>query len=229
MARCLAKVSGDGCLCPKYVGYTNTCEELLKEFKQDITKEFGKVHFGEGKVNSGTSFIYIYKQFVIKEFLKYLKDFRSKAIFIPNKIKNSSKLIQIEYLRALYDDEGSANIRIFNKTKEWKRSITLVSNSLRLLKDVKKILKNLGILSNKIIKNAKVKKDCSNVLAITGKENLVKFKENIGFLHPIRSKRLNLMIRTYNAPHKHKILFENLKKELYNIRETANQVSHSKE
>ncbi len=228
MARCLAKVSGDGCLCPKYLGYTNKCKELLKEFKQDITKEFGQVHFGEGKVNSGTNFIYIYKRFIIREFLKYLNDFRSSTIFIPNKIKNANKSIQREYLRALYDDEGSVALRIFKKTKEWKRGITISSNSFRLIKEIKELLKKFNITSNKIIKNSP--NDNCYILAISGKENILKFKENINFKHPTKFKRLNLMIKTFTVTSKHKKKFEKLKKELYNLKDgTANQISRSKE
>ena len=214
--RCLAKISGDGYLNNKYIRYSNTCRELLEEFRKDITKEFGKIKFTEGIGNSGTPFIQIHGKTIINKFLEYQKDFRSKVIFIPRVIKNSSKSIQREYLRAFYDDEGCPSLRLFNKTKEWKRSISLTSNSIMLLKDVKKLLlNNFGIKSNKIIRTKKNSNyDRSFVLTITGKDNLTEFKDNIGFKHPNKIRRLNFILRSYEATSRNKEKFEKIRREL---------------
>lgn len=90
--------------------------------------------------------------------------------------------VKVVYLRSLFDDEGCVALRIFDKTKEWKRSITLSSNSFRLLKEVKFILeKDFLIFLNKIIRNKKSIKDRCFVLAITGRENFDKYANLIGF------------------------------------------------
>lgn len=128
-ARCLAKISGDGNLywgkSTKYVRYSNTCNELLEEFQQDIDEEFGKIHFTKGINNSGVPFVQTSKRIIMEKFLSNLKDFRSNAIYIPNSIKQADKSIQKEYLRALYDDEGCAALRLYVKGKEWKRNIDI--------------------------------------------------------------------------------------------------------
>lgn len=216
-ARCIAKISGDGNLGCYYIRYNNKCPDLLEEFKRDVSKEFGKnIHFTEGISNSGTHFVQVTRKFVVNRFLDQLSDFRSFSIYIPSGIKKSKLNIKKEYLRALYDDEGSAILRLNKKTKEWKRNVTLCSNSVRLLSEVKfLLLKEFNISSNKIIRNnANNPKDQCYVLSITGKDNLSEFKKNIGFLHPYKTRRLNLIIKSYGATSRNEVEFEKLKREL---------------
>ena len=219
-ARCLAKISGDGNLYwgkhTRYMRYSNTCKELLEEFRHDINEEFGQTHFTLGTNNSRVPFLQTNKKVIMKKFLGHLPDFKSCAIYIPNSIKKADKSIQKEYLRALYDDEGCAALRLFEKNKEWKRNITLTSNSLMLLENVKlMLLDNFDIISNRIIRTKMNSiKDQSYVLSITGKGNIIKFRENIGFKHPNKIRKLDLMIKSYMANSRNIEMFENMKREL---------------
>ncbi len=196
LARCVAKISGDGYLYYRYIRYNNTSKELLDEFEEDIKKEFGDIKITKGITNTGTPFRQVHGKRIITKFLEYLPDYRSDFIWVPDQIKESTDSVKQEYLRALYDDEGSPSLRLFNKTKEWKRNLNLTSNSTRLLKDVKEILSNsFSIKSSKIFKNKN--NDHCYVLSITGKDNFVRFKRNVGFKIPRKKERLNLIIKSY--------------------------------
>jgi hypothetical protein len=215
--RCLAKISGDGYLYYRYIRYSNKCPELIKEFKKDILKEFRNINLTEGKTNSGTPFVQIHGRNIIKKFLEHLSDFKSKNIVIPLAIKEANKNIKKEYLRAFYDDEGCSSLRIFNKTKEWKRTLALGSNSKRILEEIKIMLLNdFNIKSNNIIKNKR--EDCCYVLGISGKDNFIKFRKEIGFKHPKKSKILDLIIESYGKTiHKNKKGFNKIYNKLRDI------------
>jgi len=216
-ARCLAKISGDGYLYYRYIRYNNTCKELLEEFEQDIIREFGNIKITKGTTNTGTPFIQVHGKKIINKFLEHLPDYRSEVIKVPNQIIEGPNIIKKEYLRALFDDEGSPNLRLFNKTKEWKRNLNLTSNSIRLLKDVKELLlKNFNIKTNKIFKNKNNSNyDKSFVLGITSKDNFIKFMENIGFKVPYKKEKLSLIIKSYgNTFSRNKEGFNKIKEKL---------------
>ena len=128
-----------------------------------------------------------------------LEDYRSFALIVPSFIDNKAK--QREFLRALYDDEGCVALRIFRKTGEIKRNLTLSSNSLKFIEEIKIILeRSFSIQSNKIsryVKKWNNKEFVNYVLSITGKDNFEKFQEHIGFTHPDKTKKLYSMIHSY--------------------------------
>ncbi len=212
-ARCLAKLMGDGNVGDKYVRYNNTCDTLIDEFKTDITLLFGKVRFSEGIGNSGTKYVVVSRKYIVEIFKKYHPDYKSENIFVPVCIFDGKKGIKKAFLRSFYDDEGCVGLRVYEKTKEWKRNISLASNSFQMLYDVKKLLLEFfSIGSNRIIENHKgSKKDNSYLLSITGKENIKRFEKEIGFNHPAKKEKIRLMIQSYNATSKNSLKFNRLR------------------
>lgn len=80
---------------------------------------------------------------------------------------------------------------------------------------------------NKIIRSKEFSDyDKTYILCITGKENITQYQQNIGFKHPLKNKRLELMIKSYNATSKNKKAFEKIKSELnlMNIRGQLNML-----
>lgn len=153
--------------------------------------------------------------------MKYLKSYKSFDIKIPQIILDSESKVINEYVRTFYDDEGCASLRLNKKTKEWKRNITLSSNSYEILSQIKNILLEQDIRTNKIIRNrANSDYDQSFVLSVTGQKNFIKFQQKIGFKHPRKIKMLQLIIDSYGSTSKYKEMFEmlNLKLEKISIK-----------
>ena len=91
--------------------------------------------------------------------------FKSKELIIY--IVNSIEEEQRTFLRAFFDDEGCVT---FNKGR---KQIRGYQHSYKMLKLIQDLLQNFGIKSQ--INNTKVE------ITITGKENLVKFQDEINF------------------------------------------------
>ena len=207
LARIIAHLMGDGCI-SKYVRYHNKEPFLLSQFKTDFKGMFGDVHFTEGLSNSGTAFVSIQNKKIRQLLLRIHKDYRSGNIELPKPILACGKPIKREFLRAFYDDEGSASMKFCQTTKEIKCVVQLVSKSRKMMTQIKKILeRELGIMCNKIIKSVKLMGSKSFtvwVLAITGKENLIRFTEKINFYHPRKREKLRLIETYYRIRKRHR-------------------------
>jgi intein/homing endonuclease len=204
IARCIARLSGDGNIYlgkngkNGYIRYSNTCRTLREQFKSDLQSIFGNIVLTEGVTNTNTPFVQVHRKQVVRFFLQYLDSYKSKNILVPNKIKLAPKVIKAAYLSALYDDEGSPRLRIF-KLQEWKRNLTLYSNSEKLLKEVKNILEQeFDINCNKIYTDLRYDGRISFALDITGKKNFEAFKQSMGFSHPEKIKTLQIILKSYN-------------------------------
>lgn len=230
LVRIVARICGDGHLSDRQIMYFNTCPTLIEEFKLDIKNQFGNPGMSGGKMNSGTPYVAVYGKHIVNHLKKYLQSYNSHNISIPKAFLESDRMLR-EFLRTFYDDEGCAALRLNRKTNEWKRNITLSSNSYKILSQVKQVLLNLGIRSNKIIRNHRSsKRDQSFLLSITGKENFIAFREKIGFKHPRKKRVTNLIIESYAATARNEDQFRELKKKLASIslknKGTACRISH---
>lgn len=176
---------------------------------------FGKVKMSEGFMSSGTRYVAVYGKEIVRTMLTYIPSYNSFYIKIPPAILGAEEDIVKEYVRTFYDDEGSASLRLNKKTNEWKRNITLVSNSNVILNQIKDILVKKKISTNRIIRNRPIgHRDKTYILGITGKQNFIAFREKIGFKHPRKLKMLTLIVESYNSTSKNEAKFIELKEKI---------------
>lgn len=183
-----AYLCGDGyviknplCQKRKYylIGFRNTNLTLLKDFQKKFMRYFGVCPI----LRKGERCIIQRKELYYKLVEKF-RSFYSREWNMP--ILNK-KLCSI-WLRAFFDCEGW----IYCKDKQ-NRHIGLDSINERGLNQ---IIKNLNRLGIKTIKRPNYKRNIFRIF-IYGKDNLIKFREKIGFLHPEKREKLNATIENF--------------------------------
>lgn len=199
LARITGHLMGDGNVSRRYLRYNNKNVFLLENFKKHFLNLYPLSHFIEGKVNSGTSFVQVQNKQIINFFFDLCGDFRSGNLRFPKFLKHPE--LKREFISAIFDDEGCVALRVFRKTNEIKRNLEIASKSKEFLEEIKEVLeRDFRIKCNKIIcfkRNLDNKEFLTWKLSITGKENFVRFRENINFDSPDKIKKLDNMIDSY--------------------------------
>jgi hypothetical protein len=164
-----------------HIGFRNTDLTLLKDFQTKFNSVFGiKPTITKNKDRC---------KIQNKELtLKLIKEFGS---FYSNdwKLPTLSKLHLKYWIRAYFDSDGWASV---NKRKS--RAVGLESINIRGLNQIQNVLKKTFLIKSTIYKHKK-----RNIwsLIICGKENINKFKNKIGFLHPKKRGKINDAINSY--------------------------------
>ncbi|MBI4155519.1 helix-turn-helix domain-containing protein [Candidatus Woesearchaeota archaeon] len=184
MYRIVAHMIGDG-----YGGirkvpyYANTCIQLRQQFKKDLITIFGikiKKYIYETTPNTTP----------IVNFPKALSDILKHIFQIeftrPNKLPillfGTSKENKIEFIKALFDDEGfvSTTVGISMKSKN-------------IIQQLKRLLEELNIGTTNISKSQR------DIFTVNIQEKMVeKFQKIINFDHPIKNKRLLIRMKIKN-------------------------------
>ena len=181
--RIVAHMIGDGSAPGRKVPYyANTCRELIKRFKKDL-EIFGVVKSYEGKL---TVPIISFPK-VITDILSYILDVKfSNPDRIPRQIFNASRECKSAFLQALFDDEGTIST-----------NLAISMSNKNLIEEIKRLTESLGVETGTIsIKKHENRKD--NFTFGIKRDNLLKFKDKIGFSHPDKIKKLDFAINTKN-------------------------------
>jgi len=161
------------------IGFRNTNFVLLKDFQNKFEKTFGKKPYitNEGRCRIGSKDIY-------KKLTENFGSFYSYYWVFP---KLSDRFSRI-WLRAFFDCEGWVVCKSHQS-----RCIGLDCVNKEGIYKIKKALENIGIMCKIRSRNTR------NIfsLGIFGKENLIKFRDEINFLHPLKKNKLDEVIKDF--------------------------------
>jgi hypothetical protein len=161
------------------LGFRNTNLVLLKDFQKKFYKVFRVKPYLIPKQRCRIGSRWIYE--------KLTTDFGSFYSYEWKAPKMNKELSKI-WLRSFFDCESW----VFCKTHQ-NRHIGIDSVNEKGIDTIVEMLENLKIKTIKKINN---KRKIYRIF-IYGKENLKKFQEEIGFLHPEKSKKLEEALRDY--------------------------------
>jgi len=161
------------------IEYSNTCNELLKEFQSDVRIALNR----NPGILRNRNRIELKGVKKISERL-YLTGKNSHTWYIPDFIMQSSDSIKTNWLRVLFDDEGHVSVL--------KKMIVLNMVNKKGLLQIQELLRSLSIES-RITGPYKYKVFKSYHLKIYRTE-LKKYSEIIGFKHPKKINDLNNLV-----------------------------------
>ncbi|MDQ3747457.1 MAG: DNA gyrase subunit A [Acidobacteriota bacterium] len=111
---------------------------------------------------------------------------------IPDAILRSPKRVVSAFLRGLYEGDGSVE-----KSGRSLMRVTLTSNSAEMLKQTQVVLLRFGIVANLFSDASHGRK--THRLCITGRENLQRFAEKIGFFSNVKREALEIVVSAFSG------------------------------
>ena len=207
-------IAGDGDLSEEKhsvkVRLANNNNVLMNRFRKLSKKLFGVNCYLESKKSEERAGSYGFCSLIVSEILNKLGtpiSPKSHKIDMSNLLLNLPNNLVASFIAGYFDCDGDAVERDKNKGS---CIIEISSSSKIILKKINLVLLRWGILSRvrrkKKDKNPSVKstgkiikaKHSKYILTIFGKENFVKFKENIKIRHPSKIRKLNRIINKIN-------------------------------
>ena len=206
LARLLGHSFGDGNIhrSKHYFIYTNSNKKLQERVKKLVKKEFKDVKICERRSGMGVTQL----QFSAKvgRKLEELGGIRGSKVHqsfqVPQWIKDGEEKVKVNFLAAIFDDEG-----YFRDSRGCKQIVLKFSKTKRLedslvnfLKEISQLLNELGIKASDIKKDQEKSNSTGEIIVskriwITGKTNFIRFKEKIPISHPIKKRKLYRMCK----------------------------------
>ena len=189
-ARVIAHLVGDGCVYKVksnyWIRYEVKDNYLVDSFAKDIISVYG-LPVTRGLNESGKKpgnfipFVCIRSKLAFEDLKKYC-EFSSAKWFVPNRILEAEATIKVEFLKALFDDEGTV---ITNRNKE----VRLYSTNFKGITQIQKMLIELGIVS-RITSGYGSKRNVYGLIV----RDLRKFHNTIGFNLARKQEKLKSLL-----------------------------------
>jgi len=170
--------------------YVNNEKILLDSFTEDTKKIFGdiEIYFREREERGDE----IWLPSTVGLILYNLFDFFDcKIRRVPNLIFKLKQENICNFLQAVFDDEGYLYPD--------KKMIVLSLVNKKLLSDIKKLLGIVGIKTNPIHIHDSKNRSKMFYFNLTNRTNIENFNKKIGFIHPKKCEKLDILISSYGA------------------------------
>jgi len=191
-AEILGHICGDGTIIRKNpkkgikLGYVNSEPKLIESFQEKIKNVFGDVK-ADVQIRDGARYkrknFYLQYPSIVSLFILSVFDYKTgEEMDVPNFIFKMSKKCQCSFLRALFDDEGTVDIK--------EKRIVIGLKPQKPIEQIRNLLIYLKFCPTKIYKSGNILK-----ISLQKKEDINLFNRIIGFKHPIKKRKLNIIIK----------------------------------
>jgi len=187
LARLLGHIYGDGSIhYNKVISYTNKNLKLTNEFKNLSKDVFGNLSIHEEfRLDDETNNIYLPKLCgLILD--KCFKNFNKKRV--PLELFNSNPELVVEFLAAIFDDEGCVKVN--------SKELAIVLKDKKMIEDVSYLFLIAGIKTSCVSEERKNKKSYWRI-RIYRRKNFIKFRKQIKLKHRNKIKSLNKLLSSY--------------------------------
>ncbi len=179
LAFLLGALVAEGSFHQNKIIFNNSDREFYNKVKETIYDQFKGATLYERKISRDCLELELYNQKAVK-FLKNigLAEAKSDGKEIPFSVLQSSKGVLVEFLKGLFEGDGSVRYKVDKRHNGKSIDLTYNSKSLNLINQLKTVLLNFGIVTTKPYKD---KRNGCYKLIISGYSSINRFKEEIGF------------------------------------------------
>ena len=189
LAFLLGALVSEGSFHQKQIIFNNQNLEFYTKVKKIIKNQFPGINLYERKVKGNCQELSLYHQKAVKLLENIgLENVKSDKKEIPFAVLYSKKEVIKQFLVALFEGDGSVGLHKDKRHQGKSTELNYNSKSFKLIKQLKTLLLNFGIVTTTPYQD---KRNNCYKLIISGKENIQRFKKEVGFFSSRKKTVLN--------------------------------------